>query len=781
MSRHIHTNPIVQRTLLFSGLLLATLSAFGQDPVQRALDRVTQDAPIYASSAYTIYPKGVVWGREVAEVFGDSAVVSSFENRKWQRSKALPQYPSLQSDYPIVDALYAMAVEELDNLIEGDSTWRTGKWWGGVWTRDVSYSTLLAAAYMQPDVTRISLMKKVHNGRIMEDTGTGGSWPVSTDCVVWAAAAWELYLATGDKDWLKESYAIVRNTLRQDYATVYDQETGLFKGESSFLDWREETYPRWMEPVDISQSECLGTNALYCMAFDKAGEMATLLGEEEDLKWYNKMSHSLREAINKHLWMEDKGYYSQYLYGRTHKIPSPRSETLGEALCVLYGIAPSRRADSVVSNVPQGPLGTPCIAPQIPNIHPYHNNAVWPFVQSFWLRASAKCGNSTSVNHSIGAIFRAAALFATNQENFVAENGDYHTAMNSPNMLWSINGLISIVQHVFAGIRPDKEGGILFAPYIPKEWGGTYRLSHFKCRDADLDIIVEGYGSSLKPIPRGPLHRQEIYIDGVLWGIPYFSASDLKGHHTIRMVLDGNESDAKSVNIRPVATSPETVPEVYLDGSRRLGWRQVPDVAYYKILCNGKVIATQEEKVINGNRYDIPVPDSYTEYQVIAVDKEGNEGFASQPLSYYDLDRQMTFDMTLFAKPTRYAPCKGWSGNGAVEIAAGTNDQLVMIVEVPTAGEYLLDFHYANGSDNLTDNNMCCNRTLTVNGGKSGQMVFPQRAKDLWNLWGWSNKVRVNLKKGKNTIVLSYGSENVNMNREGINRAMLDQLRLIRL
>ncbi len=27
--------------------------------------------------------------------------------------------------------------------------------------------------------------------------------------------------------------------------------TYLMRGESSFLDWREQTYPRWMEPVDI--------------------------------------------------------------------------------------------------------------------------------------------------------------------------------------------------------------------------------------------------------------------------------------------------------------------------------------------------------------------------------------------------------------------------------------------------------------------------------------------------------------------------------------------------
>ncbi len=39
----------------------------------------------------------------------------------------------------------------------------------------------------------------------------------------------------------------------------------MVKGESSFLDWRERP-SKWMEPADIYESECLGTNAVHFKA-----------------------------------------------------------------------------------------------------------------------------------------------------------------------------------------------------------------------------------------------------------------------------------------------------------------------------------------------------------------------------------------------------------------------------------------------------------------------------------------------------------------------------------
>lgn len=138
-----------------------------------------------------------------------------------------------------------MAADELLNNVEADSTFRTGALWAGVWTRDISYSIILSLSDLLPDISRISLMRKVDRlGRIVQDTGTGGSWPCSSDRVIWAVAAWKIYLATGDKDWLSQAYTTIKRSLEDDLAVTFDAETGLFRGESSCIDWRQQSYPR---------------------------------------------------------------------------------------------------------------------------------------------------------------------------------------------------------------------------------------------------------------------------------------------------------------------------------------------------------------------------------------------------------------------------------------------------------------------------------------------------------------------------------------------------------
>ncbi|MDD5186268.1 MAG: hypothetical protein PHS84_13495, partial [Paludibacter sp.] len=176
--------------------------------------------------------------------------------KTWKLSKDISAFPRYQSPALLENAIYNMSVEEMEKAIEKDSTLRTGIDWPGVWTRDVSYSIILSMAYMQPKVSENSLLCKVNaNGRIIQDTGTGGAWPASTDRMIWAVAAWEIYKVTGDNNWLKKVYPIIKNSIEDDMMVDHDPGTGLVKGESSFLDWREQTYPRWMQPVDIFESK----------------------------------------------------------------------------------------------------------------------------------------------------------------------------------------------------------------------------------------------------------------------------------------------------------------------------------------------------------------------------------------------------------------------------------------------------------------------------------------------------------------------------------------------
>jgi len=679
----------------------------------------------------------------------------------WRLTKDITGFPQYKSAYPISDALYNMSIEEMIKAVEQDSTFRTGKEWAGVWTRDISYSIILSMAHLQPKVAKISLLRKVNkNGRIIQDTGTGGAWPCSTDRMIWAVAAWELYKVTGDKDWLQQAYMIIKNSIDDDLNSVYDRETGLVKGESSFLDWREETYPKWMQPADIFESECLGTNAVHYEANMVLANMATLLKQEKTAGKYSQNAERIKAGINKYLWIPSKGYYGQFLYGRNYKILSERSEALGEALCVIFGIAGEERQKQILQNTPVTAFGIPCIFPNIPGIPPYHNNAVWPFVQTYWLWAAAKAGSETSAMQSIAAIYRPAAMFLTNKENFVAQDGDFAgTQINSSNMLWSLSGNISIVHKVLFGIKFNA-GDLSFQPFVPKVLEGKRSLDNFSYRNAILDIAMEGYGNKIK----------SFWLDGKTVAdasIP----STLIGRHTVKIVLANNVLPEDRTNLVDNSFTP-AAPVVNKQGNL-YSWQAIPSAVNYKVLKNGELMLTTKETNVT------LAGDAYAEYHVIAVDKNNVESFASEPVTTVVKGMLQEYQLEMFAAKSG-AAYKGFSGDGFVEVAKQINTNIIIPVTVSETGLYAIDFRYANGNGPTNTENKCAIRTIKIDAVYAGTFVFPQRGRDEWSNWGFSNSIQTRLTKGTHNITLSFEPFNENMN-EVVNQAMLDYMRVIKL
>jgi len=683
---------------------------------------------------------------------------ADYKEKTWVLSEDVSSKPSYHSDQPIVDALFNLSLEEALLNIEADSTLRTGAKWGGVWTRDVSYSTLLAFAYHEPEVAKISLMKKVTPGkRIIQDTGSGGAYPVSSDRTTWALAAWEIYKVTGDQEWLENSYEILKNTLEDD-AYNLASEMGLYRGESSFLDWREQTYPKWMDNRDIYVSQNLGTNVVHYQAHKILADMADILGASSSP--YLQQAAQIKAAINKQLWMPEKGYYAQYLYGRNYLQQSQRFEALGEALAILFDVADASKAEAIISQSPVTAFGTTCIYPQIPGIPPYHNNGIWPFVQAYWNLAAAKTGNEEALLHGLAAIYRAGGLFLTNYENFVADNGDFMgTEINSHRMLWSMAGNLAMVHRVFMGMHFEPNG-IRFAPVIPKAYGGTKSLNNFRYRNAIVDIKVSGFGNKLA----------EFYLDGEQQEAA-FIAANLEGKHTIRMVMSNNDFSGKGINLVPNQFSLPN-PLVRFENSAFI-WESVKGAASYNVYKNGSLVENTTVNTWSINN------DEVAEYAVSAVDTNGVESFISEPDLLTSDGAVQNYQLEASIQPSD-RPYTNFEGKGFIETSKDLNTNLQFEINVQTAGGYLLDFRYSNGTGPWNTDNNCAIRTLYVNEQMIGAMIFPQRGKDEWSDWGFTNAYRVNLTKGNNKVVLKLEPWNVNMDGE-INEAMLDFLRVIKL
>jgi len=698
-------------------------------------------------------------------IYETSLVLNAQKDEKqtagsWKLSMDISAFPQYSSDHMITNAIYNMSVEEMIRAVEPDSTFRTGKEWSGVWTRDISYSIILSMAYLQPKVAMNSLMRKVNaKKRIIQDTGTGGAYPCSTDRIVWATAAFEIYKATGDKDWLKQAYEIIQNTVKDDSKVAYDAVTGLVKGESSFLDWREQTYPKWMQPADIYESETLGTNAVHYQANIVLAQMATLLNDTKAAAQYKVNAAKIKAGINKYLWINDKGYYAQYLYGRNYKIQSPRAEALGEALCILFGIADNKQA-AIVANTPLTDFGITCIYPQIPELPSYHNNAVWPFVQSYWALAASKVGNEKSVMESLAAIYRPAALFLTNKENFVADNGDFAgTVINSSNMLWSLSGNLSMVHKLIFGIefQPNR---LVFHPFVPKALKGNRSLTNFKYRDAQLNISMQGHGNKI----------QSFLLDGkrmTAFEIP----GNLKGDHSIKIILANN--DLPTTGINKVANHISCSTPFVSQNNNKISWQNIANASSYKVIKNGQFLAITKETSIKITN------NGYAEYQVIAMDAQGFESFASEPLVVAGDQSVKLYEAEDFTQKAAYS-YKGASGEGFVEISKDINKKITIPFTINVPGNYSIDIRYANGNGPVNTENKCAIRTLKINGLQKGTFVFPQRGKEEWSNWGFSNAVQLKLEKGTYNLVLSLEHFNDNMNGD-INQAMIDYVRISKL
>lgn len=709
-------------------------------------------------------------GLELKDADGDgiyetTLVLNSKKDEKqtdarWKLAKDISAFPQYHSGHIMAGAIYNMSLEEMVKAVEPDSTFRTGKEWAGVWTRDISYSIILSMAHLQPAVAKKSLMKKVNKRkRIIQDTGTGGAYPCSTDRMIWATAAWEIYKATGDKDWLQQAYIIIKNSVDDDMLNVYDAATGLVKGESSFLDWREQTYPKWMQPADIFESENLGTNAVHYNANMVLAQMAGLLKKPADVLKYKRNAEKIKKGINKYLWLPSQEYYSQYLYGRNFKMPSPVAEALGEALCIYFGIADTQRQKTLVEKTPVTDFGITCIYPQIPNIPPYHNNAVWPFVQSYWALAAAKTGNDSAVMESIAAIYRPAALFATNKENFVADNGDFAgTVINSSNMLWSLSGNLAMVHKLLFGIEfmADK---LVFHPFVPKALQGSRSLTNFKYRRAVLDISLEGYGNIIK----------EFLLDGKKAEAHEVPAS-LQGKHSVKIILS-NEMPGCSINKVENITAPAT--PIANITENLLNWQPVDGIENYMVMKNGQFASG-----VKGTTYLMPANEC-AEYQVIAWNQNGVLSFSSEPLFHNGCDKTALHEVEKTAKKSLLA-YKGFSGDGFVEISKTTNRVINIPVTINEPGVYAISFRYANGNGPVNTENKCAIRALSIDKKFTGTLVFPQRGNGEWSNWGFSNALQTKLAKGKHTISLSFKDANENMNGD-VNEAVLDYLQVVKV
>jgi hypothetical protein len=415
----------------------------------------------------------------------------------------LADRPRARSGSLLFDALFAMAMDDARlasvNEIRDDAyaggkpipcpCFETGEKWTYVWTRDLAYAADLGLAALDPERVVNGLLFKTSAFRagvdvpatmppgsmqIIQDTGSGGSWPVSTDRVAWTLGA-EAALANLKPalraTFAAQTYAALIGTVEADREAAFDSRDGLYNGEQSFLDWRTQTYAPWIvdELSYLAQSKALSTNVDHFRTLRLAQQLATERGEKERAQRYGDWAEKLKTRINERFWIEEKKLYASLTTADRNPAPIYKFDMLGTALAIISGVAPADRARDALAHYPHAPFGVPVYFPQQPDEFVYHNRAIWPFVSAYALRAAAQTHNAAVASHAVNSIMRAAALNLSNMENleWLTARAQYDDGpnINSRRQLWSIGAYAGMVSESIFGLHIQSDG-IRMEPFL---------------------------------------------------------------------------------------------------------------------------------------------------------------------------------------------------------------------------------------------------------------------------------------------------------------------------
>jgi hypothetical protein len=604
----------------------------------------------------------------------------------------------VRTGHNLFDALFALAHHEVrensvasirdgafnHNVPIEAPVFETGQEWHYVWTRDLSYAVQLALAGVDPIRAKNSLLFKLSylksqnriyavkdgvlnlakaandNLQIVQDTGTGGSYPVSTDRVVWALAAAELlkYLDGQERsEFLTIAYEALTNTIEHDRNTIFDPDDHLYYGEQSFLDWRKQSYPEWAEtePLSIGRSKALSTNILHYKLLDLASQLAAGQGLNAARKKYHSWAADLKSRINQAFYIQETGLFSTMIFGDRCPVKMDAYDLLGESLAIIFGIANSRQAAAVVAKYPHTPVGAPVIFPQKREVAAYHNKAIWPFATVYWIKAAAKAKNPAAVDQGLNFLMKSVAFNLSNMENFHFLTGaNSQTPLNSRRQLWSVAGYLAMVQDIIFGLDVGMEG-IRFLPFITSFMrtlftGDQITLNRFTYKGKKINVIVKLPSYSATQSGYYPVAK--IWLNGSQIDSEYLSYAVLKKQNTIEIELGKVKKASSHLNLitdpdsnSPLYCAPKepaiTVPSP-VDGLLRLEFSPNGESGVtFNIYRDGQLqtAGCQDTWWTDPDSADYPNHTYF--YAVQAVNQNGNVSFPS-PTVYYDQNYQNT-------------------------------------------------------------------------------------------------------------------------------------------
>ena len=705
----------------------------------------------YSSYDYQLTPDKVIDTGYNAYADTPTSITSYMtgSRKTWTQTKDLSAYPVFKApNTPLAKAVYNLSLEEAVKSIHTDSfgeVFYTGTSWQKVWTRDTALSNLYSLAWVFPEISYNCEREKVKtSGGVSvfeQDTGTGGSYPVSTDKIITMLSVWETYLTDGNKEHLSYFYDICNNTIMQDMNVAYDSDAGLYRGETCGLDWRDQTYPDWTsETYDsglsvIAESKTASVNAIYCRVLEIMSKAAKVLGKGEAAEQaWAKMASDLEAKISDRLWNEDMGLYSSWEYPEyMGSVLAEKTDVLGNGFALWFDIGTESQMDQICENSPLVPYGADTVYPQKQGkLHNadkiYHNFGIWPGWDSILMVGAAYHDNKALAEEIFNSNVRGAAVSLTNKEVINYRTGE---GVESDQQLWSIAGTLAGYYRVMFGMNYD-EDGITFNPYIPGWMQGPFELSNYKYRGSVLTIKLSGEGDRVKSFK----------VDGVSKDIDsYVFPVSSTGSHTIEIEMEKSGAEYKiNKSEDNLVVCPEMPTMTYSAG--KLRWTENSGLTY-------KLWTGREYVDVSGGSYTVDTS-VYGCYCLMAVSADGICSELSRPIV-------VSPDRIRIEAESGSVSSSGLISGGYVIDNRSRSAELTLTVNISKAGRYLLSGIYNNPGD-ANSGVSCAVRSVYVDGKDAGTLVFPEVYSEHKNQTG--THLTLDLDEGSHTIKIFYDTAN---------------------
>ncbi|MCT4614852.1 MAG: hypothetical protein N4A49_08265 [Marinifilaceae bacterium] len=590
------------------------------------------------------------------------------------------------------------------------------------------YVIIHSLALLKPELSKKILLNNIKNNQIKKIPNYRYQWPININSNLWARAAWEVYLSSGDEKFLRKAFYYIKKQIDIELNTNWDFTKFIFRSYAVF-DEESKVQPRWLKQSDMFNSYSLLSQLIMYSSIESLILMGDII--DKDVNKYKDIIKVHRNSIYTSFYDKELKSLVSAIYGRKCNLKSNMINSFDNSLAIILDAIDSDIFSNIIENIAYSNYGAIKSFP-IPETESGNMLNVDPITEAYVAWASAKASYSNNMMYNLACL--------TRLSNYDVESVVVGSSVLDGNVMLSkkmndkfIFGSTYIGVILRSLFRFDlNQRGLAISPVIPREFKSGLRLNNFKYRDAILNINVLGFGDRIVSfkLDTAYLKYSEIPLN-------------LKGAHNIEIRMSNSLSKVSKPNIKKEIFAAESSP-IKLDKQNNIYIETNENISKLFIFKDGNLYSENKKNFRHSPRYKY-----FAEYTNYSVGRNRLKSEFSEPVNFIDSKFHILRNFN-------------YGNKGYVLNTKDTVNYNLFKIKLLNPGQFILSFNYSNANSLYRNGFVMPNMSVWINDQYSGVIVFPDTNK--WSNYEYSSWIKVKLKKGMNEIKLSNEAFNLSSN-----------------